>query len=354
LRGSVKRRSQKAGLPPGTMVPIGGGETEKAVISVIDYDQSNLEEREMDSVEECAGYKDKPTVSWINVDNIKQVEAVAKLGECFGLHPLILEDIVNATQRPKMESFGDYIFMVIKMLRLDEARNAVIAEQVSLVLGRGFVLSFQEMPGDVFDPVRDRLRRSGGRIRRAGADYLAYALLDAVVDNYFSIMEWFDGKLEAMEDRVVANPTSEILQTIHDLKREMLMLKKSLWPLREVVNGLTKTESSLVERGTLPYLRDVYDHVVQLIDTGETLREMIGGMRDTYLSSMSNRMNDIMKVLTIIATIFIPITFVAGVYGMNFEFMPELKWPWGYFATLGLMGGISLVMVIYFKRRGWL
>jgi magnesium transporter len=253
-----------------------------------------------------------------------------------------------------MEDFGQYIYVVLNMLRIDESKNSLVAEQVSLILGPDYVISFQEIPGDVFDAVRERIRNSKGRVRQMGADYLAYSLIDAVVDNYFSILEWFGDKMDQMEEGLVTAPTSEMLQTLHSLKREILFLKKSVWPLRELVNGLTRSESGLIASGTVIYLRDVYDHTIQVIDTVESLREMISGMRDTYLSSVSNRMNEVMKVLTIIATIFIPITFVAGIYGMNFEFMPELRWPWGYFGALGVMGAIGLNMLIYFKRRGWL
>lgn len=350
----ARRKSRKAGLPPGSLVAIGEEPTGEARITLLDYTGSDFEERGLPTVQDAFSYKGKPSVSWINVDSIQHVNVVRAIGEHFGLHPLVLEDIVTPAQRPKVEDFGEYIYIVLNMLRVNESRNGLVAEQVSLILGPDYVISFQEVPGDVFEPVRDRIRNSKGRVRQMGADYLAYALIDAVVDNYFGIVEWFGDQIDQMEDGIIAEPTAEMLQTLHSLKREILFLKKSVWPLRELVNGLTRGESPLITKDTVVYLRDVYDHTIQVIDTVESLREIISGMRDTYLSSVSNRMNEVMKVLTIIATIFIPITFVAGIYGMNFEFMPELAWPWGYFGALGLMGGISLAMMVYFRRKGWL
>ena len=350
----TKTTSKKAGLPPGSIVPITDGKAAAARITVIDYDATSFEERSAQSAEECLPYKGKPSVTWINVDGIQDVTVMEGFGEHFGLHPLVLEDIVDSAQRPKMEDLGDYIFVVLKMLSLDAATGSVKSEQVALIVGADYVLSFQEVPGDVFDPIRERLRSSKGRIRDRGADYLAYALLDAIVDNYFSILEYFGEEMEGVEVGLVSAPTPEMLQTIYVLKRELLFLRKSIWPLRELVNGLLRTESPLIHERTMMYLRDIYDNAIQVMDTVETFREMLGGMRDTYISSVSNRMNEVMKVLTIIATIFIPITFIAGIYGMNFQHMPELSQPWGYFAALGVMGVIGLIMVIYFSRKGWL
>jgi magnesium transporter len=253
-----------------------------------------------------------------------------------------------------MEDFGDYIFVVLKMLRHDMETEEVKTEQVSLILGPRFVISFQEAEGDVFDPIRDRIRKAKGRIRRMGADYLAYALIDAVVDNYFLILERFAERIEAMEAELVSNPAPETLQKIHTLKRELIFLRRSVWPLREAISGLQRAESRLIADSTEIYLRDVHDHTIQVIDTVESLRDMVSGMLDTYLSSVSNRMNEVMKVLTIIATIFIPITFIAGIYGMNFAFMPELGWRGAYFVVLGIMTAVSLAMIFYFKRKHWL
>jgi magnesium transporter len=350
----IKKRSPKVGLPPGTLVHIGEKKVEKARITIMDYDETNLEEKGAKTIEESYPFKDKPTVTWINIDGLHEVEIIEKLGSHFGLHPLLLEDILNTDQRPKMEDYGDYIFVVLKMLYPGENKDEIEAEQVSLILGSNFVISFQESEGDVFDPVRDRIRKNKGRIRKAGADYLAYALLDAIVDNYFLILENVGEKIEDTEQQLATNPSPETLQYIRELKNEMIFLRKSIWPLRELINGLERCESTLIHQSTGAYLRDVYDHTIQIIDTVESYRDMISGMVDIYLSSISNRMNEVMKVLTIFASIFIPLTFVAGLYGMNFEFMPELKWHWGYFALLAVMALIGISLVFYFKRKRWL
>ena len=350
----TKKRSAKIGLPPGTLIHIGERKTEKVRINILDYDEAQFEEEEAKTIEESFPFKDKPTVTWIDIEGIHQVEIIEKLGSHFGLHPLLLEDILNTDQRPKMEDYGDYIFIVLKMLYLGEANNEIEAEQVSLILGSNFVISFQERGRDVFEPVRDRIRNAKGRIRKAGADYLAYTLLDAIVDNYFIILESLGETIEETEEQLTTNPNPETLQLIHALKKEMIFLRKSIWPLREVISGLERCESSLIHESTGAYLRDVYDHTIQIIDTVESFRDMISGMLDIYLSSISNKMNEVMKVLTIFASIFIPLTFVAGVYGMNFSFMPELKWQWGYFGILGVMALVGISLVVYFKRRKWL
>ena len=350
----TKKRSAKIGLPPGALIHIGERKTEKVRIRILDYDEAQFEEKEAKTIEECFPFKDKSTITWINIDGIHQVEIIEKLGNYFGLHPLLLEDILNTEQRPKMEDYGDYIFIVLKMLYLGEANNEIEAEQVSLILGSNFVISFQERGRDVFEPVRDRIVNAKGRIRKAGADYLAYTLLDAIVDNYFIILESLGETMEETEEQLTTNPNPETLQLIHALKKEMIFLRKSIWPLREVISGLERCESSLIHESTGAYLRDVYDHTIQIIDTVESFRDMISGMLDIYLSSISNKMNEVMKVLTIFASIFIPLTFVAGVYGMNFSFMPELKWQWGYFGVLGVMALVGISLVVYFKRRKWL
>jgi len=350
----IRKRSEKTGLPPGTLVHVGERKTEKVRIRILDYDETQFEEKEAKTIEECFPFKDKPTVTWINMDGIHQVEIIEKLGSYFGLHPLLLEDILNTEQRPKMEDYGDYIFIVLKMLYSGEEKDKIEAEQVSLILGTNFVISFQEREGDVFDPIRDRIRKKKGRIRKAGADYLTYALLDAIVDNYFIILENIGETIEDTEQQLATNPGPETLQLIRALKKEMIFLRKSIWPLREVVSGLERSESSLIHESTGAYLRDVYDHTIQIIDTVESYRDMISGMLDIYLSSMSNRMNEVMKVLTIFASIFIPLTFIAGIYGMNFKFMPELEWYWGYFAVWGFMAAVGISLVAYFRRKKWL
>ena len=350
----IKRRLRKIGLPPGTPVFVGEKKVEKAKITIIDYDEKQFQEKEAKTIEECLPFKDTPTVTWINVDGVHQVDIIENIGKHFELHPLIREDIMNTEQRPKMEDFERYIYVVLKMLYYDEEKNETKIEQVSLILGENFVISFQEMEGDIFDPIKERIRSGKGRIRKMGADYLCYALLDAIVDKYFIILERLGERIEGLEEEVVSNPKPEIFQEIHRLKREMIFLRKSVWPLREVINGLERGESSLIQESSRIYLKDVYDHTIQVIDTVETFRDMVSGMHDTYLSVVSNRMNEVMKVLTIIATIFIPLTFIAGIYGMNFKFMPELEWRWAYFAFWIVILVIAVIMVIFFRRRRWL
>jgi magnesium transporter len=349
-----RRTSNKVGLPPGTLVHIGEKRTEKVNITVIDYDQSHFEEKVLDTIEQCFPFKETPTVTWINIDGIHEVEIIEKIGRHFDIHPLVLEDILNTGQQPKMEDMEQYVFVILKMLFYDEETKEIKPEQVSLLLGSNFVITFQEREGDVFNPIRDRLRKAKGRMRRMKADYLAYSLLDTIVDNYFVVLEKLGEWIEGLEEELVSNPTPETLQTIHTLKRELLFLRRSVWPLREAVMSLERGESSLIHESTGIYLRDVYDHTIQVIDTTETFRDMVSGMLDVYLSSVSNRMNEVMKVLTIIATIFIPLTFIAGIYGMNFKYIPELEWHWGYIASLIVMGLIAFVMVLYFRRKRWL
>jgi magnesium transporter len=349
-----KKRMKKIGLPPGTPVYTGdrGGEVVK--ITVLDFDETQFQEKDIKKVEECFSFKETSTVTWINVDGIHDIENIEKIGKHFGIHPLVQEDIVHTEQRPKMEEFEDYIYIVLKMMSYNEENKQTVAEQVSLILGKSYVISFQERQGDIFDSVRERIRNDKGRIRKMGADYLAYSLLDTIVDYYFVVLEKLGDRVEELEDELVSHPRPEDLQEVHRLKREMIFLRKSVWPLREVINGLERLESSLIEESTKIYLRDVYDHSIQIMDIVETNRDMLSGMHDTYLSSISNRMNEIMKVLTIIATIFIPLTFIAGVYGMNFQFMPELGWKWGYFAVWAVFVSVVFLMVVFFRKRKWL
>jgi len=349
------RRSRKAGLPPGSLVHVGEKKSERTKITIMDYDGKAFQEKEAKSVEDCFSFKETATVTWINIDGVHDSELVGKLGSHFGVHPLILEDIMTTAQRPKMEDLGDYIYVVLRMLTCEKDKDGVFSEQVSLILGPNFVISFQESAGgDVFDPVRDRIRTGKGRLRTLGPDYLAYALIDAIVDNYFLVLEKIGERVEVLEEDLVTNPDQETLHEMHVLKREMIYVRRSVWPLREVISGLERAESPLIKQTTGIFLRDVYDHTIQVIDTVETYRDMLSGMLDIYLSSVSNRMNQVMKVLTIIATIFIPLTFLAGVYGMNFKFMPELEWRWGYFVIVGIMLAIGITMVVIFRRKKWM
>ena len=333
---------------------IGKEKTEKVKVTCIDYDGDHFEEKEVKTIDECFPLKDKPAATWINIDGVHQLDNIEQIGNQFKIHPLVLEDIMNTGQRPKMEDFTDYLFIVLKMLHYDEKENDTKTEQVSLILSTNYVISFQENEGDVFDPIRERIRTDRGRTRKMGADYLAYSLIDAIVDNYFMVLEKIGEKIEDIEDEMVKNPTPEVLHSIHRLKRELIFLRKSVWPLREVISRLERWESPLIDKSMNIYLRDVYDHTIQVIDALETFRDMLSGMLDIYLSIVSNRMNEVMKVLTIIATIFIPLTLVAGIYGMNFKYMPELDSPWGYPMVYMIMLAVSAVMLMYFRRKKWL
>jgi magnesium transporter len=350
----VKKTIKKPGLAPGTLVHVGDKKVEKVRIRAIEFDEATINESEFEAIEECLPNKEKRTVTWINIDGLHDVGVVEEIGNHFGLHSLVMEDILHTDQRPKMEDFEDHIFIVAKMLSFDQERNELKAEQFSLILGENFVVTFQERVGDVFEPVRERLRKGKGRIRKMPPDYLAYALIDGVVDHYFVVLERMGENVESLEEELIINPTPETLQAIHHLKRELIFLRKSVWPLRELISGLERGEASLIQEKTTVFLRDVYDHTIQVIDTVESLRDMVSGMLDVYLSSISNRMNEVMKVLTIIATIFIPMTFIAGIYGMNFEVMPELKWPWGYPLVWCVIMAIGIVMLGYFKKKRWL
>jgi len=351
---ALSGRSKKAGLPPGTLVHIGEKRPEAVHIAYLDYDEQNFQEKQSVSVEECLPFKDTATITWINIDGIDEIPIIEKIGKAYDLHPLILEDIVTAGQRPKFDMYDKCAYVVLKMLTYSYANQVVESEQVSIVFGANFVLSFQEKIGDIFNPIRDRIRSGKGKIRKMGADYLAYSLIDAIVDSYFGILEKVGERIENLEDELIERPTDDTLRQIHSLKREMMSLRRSIWPLRELINTMQRDESALIGSQTRVYLRDVYDHTIQIIDTIESFRDMVAGMLEIYLSSVSNRMNAVMKVLTIIATIFIPLTFVSGVYGMNFKYMPGLESRWGYPAIVLVMLGIVAVMLTFFRRKKWL
>ena len=346
-------RSKKSGLPPGSIVYV-GKEPAMTRIRIIKFTDAYFKEQEVREIEDAQMLYDKTFVAWINIDGLKKIGIIEELGKQFGLHPLVLEDIANTGQRPKIEDFVDYLFEVVRMLQYDEENEEILTEQVSFILGSNWVVSFQENEGDVFDPVRERPRTSKGRIRKMGADYLLYSLLDAVVDNYFTVLERIGERIEDIEDQIVLNPSPATLQALHKLKRNLILLRKSVWPLREVINRLERWESKLVSKATSIFLRDLYDHTIQVIDSVETFRDMLSVMLDIYMSSVSNRMNEVMKVLTIIATIFIPLTLIAGIYGMNFKYMPELEWVAGYPLVLLSMLAIGIVMIFYFKRKRWI
>jgi len=341
---------------------------EKPKITIIDYDEQHYHEAEAKDVEECFQFKNQPTVTWINIDGLHQMDVLEKLGACYGIHPLVLEDILT-DQRPKIEDYDDYIFIVLKMLYYEEKDDELAGDeededdlgdtnldydQVSMILGPNFIISFKEKEVDVFNPLRDRLRTAKGKIRKQGADYLAYSMIDSIVDHYFVIMEKLGDRFEELEDLVVSDPEPGILPTIYNLKRDMLFLRKSVWPLREAISKMQRTDSPLVSEATKIYLRDVYDHTIQVIENVETFRDMSASLLETYLSSLSNKLNEVIKLLTIISTIFIPLTFLAGLYGMNFDYMPELRSTWGYPAVLIVMLLVVVVMMVYFRKKEWI
>ena len=346
--------ARKTGLAPGTVVYVGKKATKDLFIDVFDYNKDYLDEKKLKNIEEAFTYENKETITWINVNGLNHVKEIEKLGKDFELHPLILEDITNTQQRPKLEEHEEYIFVVLKMLYFDKDQNLKF-ENISFIQGSNYLLSFQEADGDVFDAVRDRLRNSKGRVRSNGSDYLLYALMDAIVDNYFNLMETMGDKIEELEENLFSEkPNKDLIHEIHGLKREILKIRRAVYPLREVVNQIDKVDLSLITEKTQLYLRDLYDHVIQVSESIDIQRELIWSLMDMHMTTISNRMNEVMKVLTIMATIFIPLTFIAGIYGMNFENIPELKFKYGYFVLWGVMIGIFLAMLYYFKRKEWL
>ena len=354
MQTTTKHRSAKSGKLPGALIHIGEQKSSAVRIRVIEYDADHLEERTLGDLAAYSPAEIPTKVTWINVAGLHEVQVLDQLGASYGIHPLVLEDILNTDQRPKVEEGEEFLCFILKNIFPAAEPGRMNMEQVSIVLGRHFVISFLEEDERVFAPVIDHLRAGKGRIRKDGPDYLAYALLDAVVDNYFVVLEDLGERLERLENMVMGKPAREALDEMHRLKREMIKLRRVFWPLREAVGVLQRHESDLVDHATGIYLRDLYDHVVQVIDTVETFRDMLSGMLDIYLSSMSNRLNEVMKILTIYATIFIPLTFIAGVYGMNFKWMPELEWRWGYPAVLFLMASVAVGMLVFFRRKRWL
>ena len=346
--------AQHAGEANEHLVYVGDTAPVPISIEVIYYDEHTFEAQTLTALRECPYLHDGHTVTWVNVTGLSRVEVFEQLGQCFGLHPLVLEDILDTHQRPKVEDYDDYLYMVVKHLEYDQETEAIGADQVSLVLGPQFVVSVQERPGDPFDAIRERLRTGKGRLRKLGADHLAHALLDAIVDSYFLFVERLGDQVDLLQEDLVSRPGPQRLQTLHTLKREMIFLRSAIWPLRELIGNLERWETPLITQSTTLYLRDVYDHTIQVIDALETLRDILSSMLDIYLSSISNRMNEIMKVLTIISTLFIPLTFMVGIYGMNFHFMPELQWRWSYPILWGIMLSVVVGMLYYFRRKKWL
>jgi len=351
----TKQYTKKAGMPPGALVHIGKDFSEGTTIEIFDYNEKeykeyNFTEKALEQFEKLPP-PDKDKIRWINVDGLRMVEVIDRVCKPYNIHPLTAEDILNTGHRPKLEDNGEYIFFIMKMIYFEQSE--LVDEQLSILLGNGYIISFGERKGDVFDQIREGIRKNSIRIRKNGADFLAYSLLDAIVDGYFIVLESVGEQIDVVEDAFIDNPSKEGLQKIQILKRELLYMHKSIWPLREVVSGMQRTENEIIKNSTQIYIRDIYDHVIQAIDTTETYREFLAGLMDIYLSSVSNKLNEVMKVLTIISTIFIPLTFIVGVYGMNFKYMPEIDWKWGYFGVLAILAFIAVMMILYFKRKKW-
>ena len=346
--------SKKAGLPPGTLLHIGRRKSEHTKISIVDYDKNNFNETVCKTINETFPYKEKKTTSWINIDGLHDTSIINSIGDYFGLHHLLQEDILNTKHRPKTEEFDNCIYLTLKMFGIGKDKKRIVSEQVSFVLGNTWIISFQEQEGDIFDDIRLRLRENKGTIRQQGVDYLFYRLIDTIVDNYFFVTENISELTEILEEEVIQMPNKKSLHQLQLIKNQLRDFRKSIPPLREAVSTLQKDNNSLIKDGTLRYLRDVYEHIIQVNESIEIQREILAGIMDLYLTGISNSMNQVMKVLTVIATVFIPLTFIAGIYGMNFDNMPELHWEYGYFGVLGLMLLVIIIMLFFFKRKYWL
>jgi magnesium transporter len=349
----ISKASKKIGLPPGSIVYVGEKKVEEVTIKVTQYDENNAETYEIKSVEEIDPFTDTPQVTWVSVCGLHETDFLKQVGEKFKIHPLVLEDILNIDTRPKIEITDDYLFIVMKLVMFNPEHKILETEQVSFILGKTFLFSFSEKSDEIFNPIKDRINTQLGKIRKRGSDYLLYALMDIVVDHYFLALEKVEDRIETLDDEVINNPERSQIESIYNLRNLLLMMRRSIWPLREIVNQLIKDDSDLLDESIEPYLRDIYDHTIHITESIEQQREITNGLMEIYLSMMSNKMNEVMKVLTVIATIFIPLTFIVGIYGMNFPNMPEMNWPWAYFAVWGVMVAVVVVMLIYFRKKNW-
>jgi magnesium transporter len=357
----LENAARRKGLPPGTVLHLSEDIYKKTIITCMNYGDSLFEEKTVETVEGCFSPPENTSVSWINIDGLHDSSVITKIGERYAVHPLILEDILTTDQRPKIEEYDNFLFIVLRMITFDEKEYIINAEQVSMVLMKDRLITFQEKEGDVFGIIRERIRNNKGKIRKMGADYLGYSLIDAIVDGYFVVLDKIGEEIDEIEENLLtAKSSNESLMDIHELKREMIFLRKSVWPLREILSSMYRSHSKIIREDMLIYLKDSYDHTVQVMETVETYRDVLASLLDVYLSTISNRMNEIMKVLTIMSTIFIPLTFISGLYGMNFHTdispynMPELSWKYGYPACLLLMLAVVITMLLYFKRNKWI
>ena len=351
---SLESASNKSGMPPGSLIHVGESRDFHARISVVDYNTESFEARTVDSIADILAYKDKDTVTWVNIEGIHDVAVIEALGQHFAIHPLVLEDIMNTHQRPKVEEYDDSLYIVIKRPVFDRESLGVDYEQISMLVLDGFIFTFREIVDGLFEPVVRRLRESKGRFRGLGFDYLAYALLDVVVDQFFLFQDAMDLVFEELEDELLTTPTPDTLKTVQRIKREMIFVRRGVTPLREMLAELLRSETPLIQERTKVYLRDVYDHAIRVTEAMDSYRDLIAGMLDIYLSSVSNKLNETMKVLTVFSTIFIPLTFITGIYGMNFDFMPELKWRWAYPTLWVTFFVVAGGLLYYFRRKRWL
>ncbi|MGI8500471.1 MAG: magnesium/cobalt transporter CorA [Hassallia sp.] len=337
---------------PGTIII--DADAPPPIIFLIDYNKTDVTRKQLNTPEECTPYLDKESVSWVDVQGLGSADILERLAKVFDLHPLVLEDVVNVPERPKIEDYDDQLVIISRMVVPKERVCGFYSEQVSLVLGKYYLLTVQEEPEhDCLEGVRSRIEKGKGLIRSSGADYLAYTLLDAIIDGFFPVLELYGDRIEELEEEVIVNPTPKTLQKIYKIKRELLQLRRAIWPQRDAINSLIREGNDLISDEVRIYLRDCYDHAVQVMDMVETYRELASGLMDVYLSAVSNRMNEVMKFLTVMSSIFIPLTFIAGLYGMNFEYMPELKWYWGYPLCLAAMAAIAGGLIFVFWQRGW-
>lgn len=351
---SLSSSSEKTGLSPGSLVHVGEVFDNDTIITLINYDRDTLEQKVITRVEEMLPYRDLPSTTWVNIDGLRDVDLIRQIGQKFKIHTLVQEDILHTHQRSKFEDFDSYLFMVIKNLTLGLGEFAIDYEQISILVFENFIFTFKEKPTLLFDPIKLRIQNSKGRIRNFGSDYLAYVVLDTVVDEYFSLQDSLDDLLEKIEDDLLIAPDTETLTTIQQIRRELIFVRKSISPLRELLASIQRSDSPLIDEKNRRYFADVYDHTLRVIEAIESYRELITGMMDIYLSSVNNKMNETMKILTVFASIFIPLTFIAGVYGMNFEYMPELKMRWAYPALWCFFITISIASIVYFKRKKWI
>lgn len=340
------------GSEPGTLIIEPDAKPSRIIL--IDYDEDNAIRKVDITPNACAPYIGTNTVSWMDIQGLGSETVLKQVGEIFNLHPLLLEDVVNVPQRPKLEDYNNQLLVISQMVRLKEDESGFDTEQVSFVLGKRYLLSFQEEElQDCFEIVRDRIRTSQGRVRKSGADYLTYLLLDTIIDGYFPVVEHYEDRIEALEDMIISNPDRDTMQEIYDVRRELLALRRLIWPMRNVLHLLMRDHHGIVSDEVQIYFRDSYDHVIQILEIIEAYRELAASLMDVYMSTMGNKLNEIMKFLTVISTIFIPLTFIVGVYGMNFENMPELKGEWSYFIVWLIMLAVAGGLIFYFWRKGW-